>query len=412
MTVIVSQTRHALRRCAAFFLCAALMACLPPGLHAQADTGGYFIPGDPKSGMKTFFEKGCGRCHSVLGEGGRTAPDLARAPGGHLSSAEMLAAMWNHAPAMWEKMRVEHVSPPQFSQAEMANLFAFLYSVRSLDEPGNPARGKELLSEKKCLQCHSVAGHGGRVGPDLKNWASYRNPVSWIQAMWNHAPAMQRALAARGFTWPQFTGNDVADLIAYIRVLAPNPKRRVYVRAADPDAGRRVFQQKGCLRCHAVGGQGGRQAPDLGSRELPRTLGQFAGVMWNHAPVMRASMQAQQVSRPEFSNKEMADLISYLFAQRYFEVSGNAARGRNVYTDKGCDHCHSAAGPGPNLMRTRNGGAPISIATALWNHGPMMLEIMHQQQMPWPRFQPGEIVDLLEFLNRGDKARLQAGVKR
>src|SRR5512147_380593 len=110
MTVIVSQTRHALRRCAAFFWCAALMACLPPGLHAQADTGGYFIPGDPKSGMKTFFEKGCGRCHSVLGEGGRTAPDLARAPGGHLSSAEMLAAMWNHAPAMWEKMRVEHVS--------------------------------------------------------------------------------------------------------------------------------------------------------------------------------------------------------------------------------------------------------------------------------------------------------------
>jgi cytochrome c2 len=109
----------------------------------------------------------------------------------------------------------------------------------------------------------------------------------------------------------------------------------------------------------------------------------------------------------------MADLISYLFAQRYFEVSGNAARGRRVYTEKGCDSCHtlgSGSGRGPDL--THSGAAPISIATALWNHGPMMLQTMHQQQVVWPRFQPGEIVDLLEFLNRARTAPVQAGVKR
>jgi len=415
MTATDNGLRQRLLRCAVLLLCAAAAALSVPGLHAQSDAGGYFIPGDPKAGMKGFFEKGCGRCHSVLGEGGRTAPDLARAPGGHLSSAEMLAAMWNHAPAMWEKMRAEHLSPPQFSEAEMANLFAFLYSVRSLDEPGDPERGKQLLAEKKCLTCHSVAGRGGRIGPDLKTWASYRNTVSWIQAMWNHAPAMQRALAARGFAWPQFSGDDVADLISYIRTLAPNPKRRVYVRAADPEAGRRIFQQKGCLSCHAVGGKGSGRAPDLGTRDFPRTLGQFAGLMWNHAPVMRASMQAQQVSRPEFSNKEMADLISYLFAQRYFERSGNVARGRRVFAEKGCDGCHtlgSGSGPGPDLTRSATGAKPISIATALWNHGPMMLQTMHQQQVTWPRFQPGEIVDLLEFLNRARTTPLQAGVKQ
>ncbi len=417
MTATDNKLRERIRRCAVLLLWAAVAVLSTFALHAQTDSGGYFIPGDPKAGMKAFFEKGCARCHSVLGEGGRTAPDLARAPGVHLSSAEMLAAMWNHAPAMWETMRVEHVSPPHFSEAEMANLFAFLYSVRSLDEPGDAERGKQLLTEKKCLQCHSVAGHGGRVGPDLKDWASYRNPVSWIQAMWNHAPAMQREVAARGFAWPQFAGNDVVDLIAYIGTLAPNPKRRVYVRAADPEAGRRLFQQKGCVNCHAVGGKGGSRAPDLGTREFPRTLGQFAGLMWNHAPMMRASMQAQQVSRPEFSNKEMADLISYLFAQRYFEISGNAARGRRVYADKGCAGCHtlgsgSGSGRGPDLTRSSTNAAPISIATALWNHGPIMLETMHQQQVTWPRFQPGEIVDLLEFLNRSRTGTLQAGVKR
>jgi cytochrome c2 len=147
--------------------------------------------------MRVFFEKRCARCHSVLGEGGRAAPDLARAPAGHLSAAELVAATWNHAPEMWEKIQAERLPAPRFSAQEMTDLFAFLYSVRSLDEPGDPACGRRLLSEKRCSQCHSVSGEGGRVGPDFRRWAGYRNPVSWIQAMWNHGAAMQRLMAAR-----------------------------------------------------------------------------------------------------------------------------------------------------------------------------------------------------------------------
>ena len=51
------------------------------GVAALAQgSGGYFVPGDPKAGMTAFFDKGCARCHAVLGEGGQSAPDLARAP--------------------------------------------------------------------------------------------------------------------------------------------------------------------------------------------------------------------------------------------------------------------------------------------------------------------------------------------
>ena len=92
---------------------------------AQVRGGAYFLSGDAKAGMQAFFDKGCARCHAVLGEGGRTAPDLGRAPSGHLSAAELVAAMWNHAPAMWEKMRVQHLPPPKFTESEMTNLFAF-----------------------------------------------------------------------------------------------------------------------------------------------------------------------------------------------------------------------------------------------------------------------------------------------
>lgn len=382
--------------------------------RAQA-SGAYFIPGDPQKGLHAFFEKGCARCHSVLGEGGRTAPDLARAPAAHLSAAELVAAMWNHAPAMWEKMQLERVAPPKFSEVEMANLFAFLYSVRSMDEPGDSEQGRRLLTEKRCLSCHAVAGRGARVGPDLKDWASYRNPVSWIQAMWNHAPAMQALMTERNWDWPKLQQNDVADLIAYVRTLAPNPKVRVYLRPADAEAGSRLFSQKGCTSCHGLRGAGARRGPNLSSRALPRTLGQFAGSMWNHAPSMWASMQAQRIPRPQFSNKEMADLIAYLFAERYFEVAGSAAGGQRLFQDKGCASCHTAgkgAGVGPDLAEWRGSVSPIAFATVLWNHGPLMFHRMQERQVNWPRFRPGEIVDLMDYLNRGLPDQQRVNLRR
>lgn len=385
---------------------AALLACLwlcSRALAQETPGGAYFIPGDPKLGMRAFFDKGCARCHSVLGEGGRIAPDLGRAPAGHLSSAEMLAAMWNHAPSMWEKMRIEGVPTPKFTPAEMSNLFAFLYSVRLLDEPGDADRGRRLLEEKNCLQCHRVGPSGRGAAPDLLKWAGYRNPVSWVQAMWNHAPAMQSMMAARGVQWPQFAGSDVADLIAYIRLQAPQASKPVYLQPADPDSGRRIFADKGCAACHGPGGSG----PNLRSRALPRTLGQFAAAMWNHAPAMRARMQEQKIPRPQFTNKEMADLISYLFAERYFEPAGSAARGAQLFAAKGCSGCHRAGGVGPDLSRTAY--SPIRLAGALWNHGPLMYQSMRQKQVAWPRFQPGEIVDLMEFLNSRTPARAQGG---
>ncbi len=392
-------------------ICLAAALLVPALLWAQA----YFVPGDPKAGMQIFFDKGCARCHAVLGEGGRTAPDLARAPVGHLSASELVAAMWNHAPGMWEKMRLERVPQPRFAPAEMMNLFAFLYSVRSLDEPGDAERGRKLLDEKHCLACHAIAGQGGRGGPDLARWAPYRNPVSWVQAMWNHGLTMQSMMAGRGLSWPEFRDGDMADLIACIRSLAMNPKPRPELRQANASAGRQVFQAKGCAQCHAIRGAGGARAPDLGAQPFPRTLGQFAGLMWNHAPAMWTSMQARRVAPPRFSNQEMADLIAYLFTERYFERAGSPGHGGRIFAEKGCGSCHESRASGaPDLVRWRGAASPVPVAAALWNHGPLMLERMQKQHIAWPRFAGGEMSDLMEFLNHGARApvlRAKAGGK-
>lgn len=380
----------------------ALAAGSPAAQRPSA--GAFFIPGDPQQGMRTFFDKGCARCHAVLDEGGRSAPDLARAPAGHLGASELVAELWNHAPAMWEKMRAERFTPPKLDETEMANLFAFLYAARSLDEPGDPARGRMVLAEKRCGECHAITGPmggGSRTAPDLREWAGNRNPVAWVQAMWNHAPAMQASMQARGLAWPQFRGGELSDLLAYIRTHAPASRSRAYLRPGNPQAGRALFTAKGCAQCHGAGGKGGIRASDLSRETLPRTLGQLAAVMWNHAPAMGAGMQASAIARPHFSNAEMADLIAYLFAERFFDRQASGTRGMAVFRNKGCTSCHAPGNEAPDLSAWRGRASPIPLAAALWSHGPLMLERMRQQQIAWPRFQPGEMADLMEHLGSG-----------
>jgi mono/diheme cytochrome c family protein len=232
--------------------------------------------------------------------------------------------------------------------------------------------------------------------------------------MWNHGLAMRSLMTARGLSWPEFKDTDMADIIAYIRTLGGVPKTRANPRLANAETGARLFQQKGCAACHSFRGAGGQGGPDLGVRPIPRTLGQFATLMWNHAPAMWSSMQAQRMTPPQFSNQEMADLIAHLFTQRYFDASGSVDRGRRVFEEKGCGSCHSPGGDaprGPSLASWRGGASPVRLATALWNHGPLMLGTMEQRQIPWPRFDPAEVADLMEFLSAGERPQQRAGGK-
>src|SRR3989337_2924374 len=69
---------------------------------------GIFLVGDPRIGEQLFDRKGCAHCHALNGYGGHLAPDL----GFQLSPekkdlGEIVVAMWNHAPAMWERMQTE-----------------------------------------------------------------------------------------------------------------------------------------------------------------------------------------------------------------------------------------------------------------------------------------------------------------
>ena len=90
----------------------------------------YFAgPGEPGRGGELVAGKGCLSCHAVRGKGGKTAGDLVR-PEPLRAPAAVVAAMWNHAMIMQELAREKKVAWPYFSPEEMADLVAYLQSLR------------------------------------------------------------------------------------------------------------------------------------------------------------------------------------------------------------------------------------------------------------------------------------------
>ena len=353
----------------------------------------YLLPGDIKEGWKVFTLKKCSACHSIWGEGGKGGPDLGTLPESYVSQSQLAALMWNHWPEMWGKMAAKKIPPQKMDKAEMADLFAFLYFIRYMDEPGDSQKGKKLLESKDCIKCHSV--REGTTG-DLSRWGMYINPIVWAQMMWNHSPQMEQEMKKKGVPWIEFKKNEMLDLIAYIRSVSPK-KEKVYLSPGDPRTGEKLFAEKRCIHCHGSGGE-----VDLTrKKDFPSTLAQLAGMMWNHSHEMRRKMEEKGIKRENLSPQEMADLVAYFFSTRYFDEPGDPGRGKTIFVKKQCNPCHVKGSQKLDLSGLKGQISPILMAEMMWNHGPDMLERMRKAKVPWQKIDGKEMVDLMEYLNRG-----------
>lgn len=359
--------------------------------------------GDPMRGQSLFVAKGCVNCHAVRGAGGRVGPDLGRmAVKG--SFDEIAAGMWNHALVMDEKMREFRVSRPTFAEDELADLLAFLYFLNYFDEPGDPRIGKVLFAEKHCIQCHGLGRVGGSAGPRLDRLPRGTPPLRIAQDLWNHGPVMVPAIRRMGLDVPEFRGNEILDLFAYLRSQGQRGATQPFRSAGDAARGRVLFANKGCARCHAVLGVGPTLGPDLGRSELRGSVTQLAGRMWNHWPAMSQAMGALGMATPTFREEELADVFAYLFISRYEGIKGDRARGEAVYLRKACVNCHGASGEGgigTPLRGATTGETKERIVQRMWNHAPKMWDRMGMQKIPWPRFDADELGSLLAFLSAG-----------
>ncbi|MFI5395914.1 MAG: c-type cytochrome [Candidatus Binatia bacterium] len=278
----------------------------------------YFdLPGDARTGEALFAEKQCGKCHSVGGRGGHIGLPLDRYK--RLASPLFLAgAMWRHSGDMAKKMGESNVHRPDFGDGDLGHIFAYIQNAseeHSTEKiymvPGSPARGEDVFASKGCVRCHAVRGTGGHVGPDLGQMQLHRSVTEVAGLMWNHQPGMWAKMQTLGLSLPEFSDQELSDLIAYLFFL------QYFDPPGDVAKGQELFMDKGCVLCHyAPRGAEKRFAPDLSASTALTSPVALSSAMWNHAPVMESQIRERGLPWPRFQADEVRDLVEYLRSLR------------------------------------------------------------------------------------------------
>jgi cytochrome c551/c552 len=197
-------------------------------------------------------------------------------------------------------------------------------------------------------------------------------------------------------SWPSLSGQDLTDVLVYLRNLPATRQKPSSFQTSAGTAGEALFQAKGCAGCHQSG-------TALGRKIRGRTLTEIAAEMWNHAPRMSKVMKS---APPQFNTGEMRELLSYLWARQFFEDAGDAGYGKRVFAAKRCNSCHGDASSGaPDLAAGTRSFTGATMVSVLWRHGPAMLAKMRSKNIPWPYFQTHEMSDLIAYLNSGGKGK-------
>ena len=340
---------------------------------AQAVTAG-----DARHGAELFRSEQCVMCHMINGQGGATAPDLSKRLDRNMTPNSLVSLMWNHAPQMWDGMRSAGIRKAELPPESAADLMAYFLAARFFEKPGDAGRGKQLFAGRHCGDCHGINESKAASATPVKDWQSLADPVTLVNAMWSHSGKMREAFKTKGFKWAQLSGQELTDILVYLKNV---PETRKVEMAASPSGpeinGTELFQSK-CAGCH-------KGTRSLDKRLKNMTLTEIAADMWNHVPNMGSGA-------PALTEPEMRQILQAVWARQFFQSTGIASRGKKVFADKKCVTCHSDALKGSTFTAT-------SMLSVLWDHGPKMMETMASRKVAWPRFDGSQMADLIAYLN-------------
>ena len=166
-----------------------------------------------------------------------------------------------------------------------------------------------------------------------------------------------------------------------------------FLPLGSPEQGRKLFQSKGCSRCHGSGPKSTALVLKRNSEKYHTSMTRIGATLWNSAPLMWKKGEV-----PKFSGQEMADIISYLYFLNYSDKAGDSKKGERVFSEKRCADCHSSKGPAVDFSQLKGKYNATEIATEMLNHAPVMQQTVEEKKIQWPRFNPGELRDLFQYI--------------
>jgi cytochrome c oxidase cbb3-type subunit 3 len=166
--------------------------------------------GDPKAVKAGEFEFriNCALCHGLGAHGGGRGPDLTRAQKKHVhSDAEMFQVISNGIPGTVMPANGTNGQGVGMTDKEIWQIIAYIRSVEvkaSTNARGSAAHGKQLFyGDANCSLCHTVAGKGGRVGPELTAVGGSRTREAIIDSVRNPSRRLAWGLTESTKEFPQ-----------------------------------------------------------------------------------------------------------------------------------------------------------------------------------------------------------------
>ncbi len=148
------------------------------------------LAGDPKAAKAGEYEfrLNCALCHGLGAHGGGRGPDLTRAQKKHAhSDAEMFQVISNGIPGTAMPANGTNGQGVGMTDEEIWQIITYIRNieVKAPARPlGNATRGKELFyGDANCSLCHTVAGKGGRLGPELTSVGGSRTREAIIESV-------------------------------------------------------------------------------------------------------------------------------------------------------------------------------------------------------------------------------------
>lgn len=276
-------------------------------------------------------------------------------------------------------------------------------TAQSDDLPDDPLRGRLLFERRSCNDCHSLAGAGPGIGPDLGRGRFTGSFLDLGAALWNHVPGMSVRFETSALQWPELDAEEATQLVAFLYFI------EYLGEPGSAAAGERQFRTSGCSVCHTVGGGGNGPGPDLAELERFASPLYIAQAIWNHGPSMMNAMAERGMPPPSFSEGDLANLSAFIRQrgpdgpeENVLLAPGNPNSGRELFQDRGCAFCHGADGRGsargPDLSRVDLQQPAEAIAGTMWNHALAMSETMREHGIGWPSFSTPELADLVAYL--------------
>jgi mono/diheme cytochrome c family protein len=305
--------------------------------------GGYPQPlaYHPNHAQHPFERFGCTVCHRGQGRA-TTAADAH----GHV--------------AHWD----EPMLPLRYIQASCGQCH------QATDIPGAPelTRGQQVFEDTGCRGCHKLGGVGGVLGPELDKVGARRSP-EWLRKHFLTPGAVTPGSAMPPQTFsPQDLEAITLFMLSQTGESAPGYYASLKVIPSVAE-GQRLFQQKGCIGCHSVGGKGGAIGPaldDVGLRRSPEWIMQ-------HFREPQSVSPGTVMPKFGFTETEARGLTEFVLHLRDQKVAlslpslmGPVERGHEAYRKYGCAGCHGpdAKGgvPNPNAKTAQQVPGLIKVA--------------------------------------------------